>query len=269
MKAVCAVEGCVSGCRRGSSWCEKHHARWKRHGDPCVVLKRRRNSNDPLPTLRVCTACSCEKSLNDFSRSAKSGLGVKSVCKDCAAKQGRLYRERNIERERVRSRAYTASHLEQVAARKRRWREQNPDRAREADNAWRAANPLRVAATNKRVYERQRTDPQKRIENSISACINQSIRRGSKARRRTEEILGYSFHELKIHLERQFVPGMSWANYGNGDGHWHIDHIVPKAAFKYETPDCPEFRAAWALTNLRPLWDQENRQKHAKRLLLL
>ena len=59
------------------------------------------------------------------------------------------------------------------------------------------------------------------------------------------------------HLEVRFQPGMSWDNYGE----WHIDHIVPLAAFNYETPDDLDFGRAWALENLQPLWAKENIRK--------
>ena len=37
---LCTVEGCTAECRNGTSpYCEKHYSRWKRHGDPNVVLK--------------------------------------------------------------------------------------------------------------------------------------------------------------------------------------------------------------------------------------
>ena len=67
------------------------------------------------------------------------------------------------------------------------------------------------------------------------------------------------------HLERQFLPGMTWGNRGE----WHIDHIVPLASFTFTSPDDPEFRAAWALTNLRPLWAKDNIRKSAKRTHLI
>lgn len=39
MTVSCAVAGCAKPSRtRG--WCEKHYSRWKRHGDPSVVLRR-------------------------------------------------------------------------------------------------------------------------------------------------------------------------------------------------------------------------------------
>jgi len=67
------------------------------------------------------------------------------------------------------------------------------------------------------------------------------------------------------HIERQFTKGMSWDNIDK----WHIDHIVPVSSFKFETPDDPDFKACWALTNLRPLWAKENQTKHKRRFHLL
>lgn len=52
-------------------------------------------------------------------------------------------------------------------------------------------------------------------------------------------------------------------------GEWHVDHIVPLSSFDFATPDDPGFKAAWALTNLRPLWGLENMRKHAQRTHLI
>lgn len=68
------------------------------------------------------------------------------------------------------------------------------------------------------------------------------------------------------HLERQFVTGMSWKNFGRG---WQIDHIIPISLFSFDGIDCPEFKAAWALTNLRPLWAIENSAKGGRRIYLI
>jgi hypothetical protein len=58
---------------------------------------------------------------------------------------------------------------------------------------------------------------------------------------------------------------MTWDNMKE----WHLDHIVPKSAFTYASPDDPEFRACWALANLRPLWKKANLKKSAERTHLL
>lgn len=64
------------------------------------------------------------------------------------------------------------------------------------------------------------------------------------------------------HLESKFEPWMGWDNFGFYG--WHIDHIKPLAAFDYQTPDDPQFREAWALSNLRPLAAVDNWKKGSK-----
>lgn len=74
------------------------------------------------------------------------------------------------------------------------------------------------------------------------------------------EVFGFTIAELRAHLERQFSKGMDWQRFNAGE--IHIDHIRPLASFDLDAPD--ELRAAWALTNLRPLWAKDNLAKGAK-----
>jgi hypothetical protein len=82
---------------------------------------------------------------------------------------------------------------------------------------------------------------------------------------KTWAALGYTVEQLRDHLEKQFRGRMSWANMGK----WHIDHIVPISSFRISGLDDPEFRAAWALTNLRPLWKRDNMEKGSKQMFLI
>ena len=61
------------------------------------------------------------------------------------------------------------------------------------------------------------------------------------------------------HLEQHFTAGMTWENYGKQG--WEVDHIIPRSAFNYETPDDIDFKRCWSLNNLQPLWGQENWSK--------
>ena len=80
--------------------------------------------------------------------------------------------------------------------------------------------------------------------------------------------LGYTRRDLIRHLERQFTKGMSWDNYAGGkharSGVWVVDHIVPKRLFSEE-----DTLIAYALTNLRPLWMEDNMAKGCVRSHLL
>mgnify|MGYP003386492334 CR=1 FL=1 len=98
----------------------------------------------------------------------------------------------------------------------------------------------------------------------MSSAIRRALR-GSKQSATWPDLVGYSVDELRVHIERQFIKGMTWENMGE----WHIDHIIPASSFYYATPIDPGFKAAWALTNLRPLWATANMQKSNKREFLL
>ncbi|MDQ0996878.1 hypothetical protein QFZ34_002060 [Phyllobacterium ifriqiyense] len=112
--------------------------------------------------------------------------------------------------------------------------------------------------------EKRKTDPAYAISNRVSHQMRMALK-ARKSGRRWESLVGYSLNDLMRHLERQFIRGMSWENRGE----WHIDHILPLASFDFSTPECHAFKAAWALTNLRPLWSGENVSKGAKRLFLI
>ena len=102
------------------------------------------------------------------------------------------------------------------------------------------------------------------ISNRMRVGIWASLK-GTKKGRRWQHLVGYSLADLVRHLERQFESGMTWENIGE----WHIDHRIPLALFRYETETDADFKAAWALTNLQPLWAEDNMSKHDERRYLL
>jgi hypothetical protein len=125
-----------------------------------------------------------------------------------------------------------------------------------------------MAKRQRKAMARHRLKPGIRASGSISRGIMRSLRKigQPKGRRSWEAVVGYDTPTLRAHLERQWKRGMTWDNYGKA---WHIDHIVPVSAFAITGPDCPELRACWALSNLRPLWAEANMKKSARRLTLL
>lgn len=102
-----------------------------------------------------------------------------------------------------------------------------------------------------------------RLRCSISRYISHSLN-GKKNGRRWESLVGYSLNDLMRHLEKQFVDGMSWENYGMGKGKWSVDHIIPQSVFVYVDSSDLDFKRCWALENLRPMWGVENTSKADK-----
>lgn len=111
---------------------------------------------------------------------------------------------------------------------------------------------------------KRKADPTWRVSAHMRVLMHRALGR-NKAGRSWTEFVPYTLDQLMRHLERQFLPGMTWDNRDR----WHIDHIRPLASFNYSNASDPGFRDAWALTNLRPLWKEENHKKGAKRIYLL
>ena len=111
----------------------------------------------------------------------------------------------------------------------------------------------------KRIYELRRSKIHERIAASIRNRIREVLTVYNSPRsKRTKELLGCDFKQVKSHLESQFAEGMSWDNYGE----WHIDHRLPLARFDLTKGE--EQEKAFHYTNLQPLWAKDNMSKGAK-----
>jgi hypothetical protein len=110
-----------------------------------------------------------------------------------------------------------------------------------------------------RYNERYRTDPQFKIAVVLRKRVVLALKaRGASKSKSLRDLLGCSIPHLKAHLEARFAEGMTWANHGE----WHIDHIMPCAAFDLTRED--EQHRCFHYSNLQPLWAEENIRKSAK-----
>lgn len=179
----------------------------------------------------------------------------------------------------------------QLRAANKRWRDANKEkiagnrreyRKTEEFSKWRAAyfsNPEVKEKERARQRRQKATDAAKmkaaewqrnRRANSslrtlchrMSAMVSYHLnaRGKSKGGKSWQSMVPYSPAELAAHIERQFVDGMSWENFGE----WEIDHIVPVSSFSFSSPDDHDFKCCWALPNLRPLWRADNKSKGDK-----
>lgn len=194
-------------------------------------------------SLNKCTRCGEAKPIADFYRRPSGKLRM--PCRLCVGISYRLYRKDNSLKERERHRKYGKANLE---------------KGRAAASRYRDENRIRVRDTIRRSDAKRRSTPRGRLDNAMSAGIAGSLARNAKAGRSWQGLVGYSLENIMEHLELQFSEGMTWENYGQ----WHVDHIVPLSVFNYTATEHVDFRRAWSLTNLRPLWATENMRKHAR-----
>lgn len=224
---------------------------------------------------KKCTSCGVTKPVSEFNKNAKGKFGVRSRCAECGRQYhkelratqpdrtrgaAQRYKTRNREKISLAGKLYYEKNKARSAERRRVRYQENKEFELERNRRWAKRNPEAALALGRKSDAKRRATPRGKLDNAISAGVHRGLTSGAKSGRRTYEILGYSRDELMKWLERQFLPGMSWENYGD----WHIDHEIPLAVHNYETPDDIDFKRAWALTNLRPLWAKDNMSKGAR-----
>jgi hypothetical protein len=172
---------------------------------------------------------------------------------DVCSRASKLEGKRNASRKepaaakRLRQKRYYERHRERIASDRKM--KPTTAEARERSNARQRG---------------RRSNPQFVLHSRMTLSIRNCLKTG-KGGRSWQELVGYSCDDLRRHLERQFLKGMSWERMGE----WHIDHIIPASSFVFASAEDAEFKACWALTNLRPLWAEDNHRKGPKRLTLL
>jgi hypothetical protein len=177
-----------------------------------------------------------------------------------------VYRARHSEkhREAERRRRSKPEIIAKATALRRDYRNRSDKDRIASMNRYRSLSPEQRLVRNekRRAWEntKMRTDRQYSAAKSLRARIYHALKKGWKAAR-TIELLGCPVDECLSHIEGQWLPGMSWENWGVGrdNSTWHIDHITPVTAFDLTTEEGQ--RAAFSHKNLQPFWGSDNIRK--------
>lgn len=173
---------------------------------------------------------------------------------ECAKLKSKAFHGRN--REKI---------LGEMQSRNRDYYQSNSEKIKAQVNAYTKANyAWRREYANNWLREKTATDPRYKAMYASRRLLHRALGvAGQQKTAKTQDILGYTYDEVREHLERQFTKGMTWDNYGK----WHIDHIRPVKSFIEDGVTDPA--VINALTNLRPIWANENMTKGSKELFLL
>jgi hypothetical protein len=172
--------------------------------------------------------------------------------------KGRKCYLKHIEERRAAARTYHWEHRDEKLAYFRQW---YADPANHERHAQKSREWAQTHKEELRAYQRERSkQPLQRLNDQMSRYINRSLKEGKRGHH-WEDLVGYTLEDLVEHIGKQLEPGMTWENRGSV---WHIDHIIPKSAFHFESYNDPEFKKCWALSNLQPLWAHDNLSKNKK-----
>lgn len=214
----------------------------------CERNRRRAAGAEGLGASRQCKLCDAPFCLQN---------GMQFYCDACSE-------QRKRETASERNKRYRLLNGERLREQERKWREDNYLVKKERQARYVKRCPDRNKARYKRYYSSKKNDPMFALNYRMRHGIWRSVKENKKGQP-WEGFVKFTVDDLRTHLERQFLPGMGWHNMGQ----WHIDHVIPLALHKFDGPEDPDFRAAWSLPNLRPLWAEDNLKKNAKRLTLL
>jgi len=214
--------------------------------------------------MKVCSKCGKEKDLSaypvDKRRVSMPSRGIIPMCKDCRRTILSEQYEANKEQRKERMRLWHAKNRKKASDSHKQWYLKNAEYEKARVKKWGEENWDKVLASARRTIARKRGTPKGKLSDSMSHGIWKTLS-GSKAGRHWEELVGFTVNQLKRHIEKRFLPGMTWGNYGS---YWHIDHKLPIAVFNYNHPRDIDFRLCWSLKNLQPLEAKKNIIKSAK-----
>lgn len=160
----------------------------------------------------------------------------------------RLYTETHKEEKKVYDKRRRETNREARALEKKIYRESHLDHYRVYGKNYYATHKLQ-----RQIYKKYRwdNDPFYRLAELTRSRLVKVLRAGGyRKTSKTTAMLGCSWEELRAHLEKQFWPGMSWANLGD----WQLDHKIPLASAKTE----PELLNLCHYNNIQPLWADDN-----------
>ena len=144
----------------------------------------------------------------------------------------------------------------------KKWYQENKEKWNEYIKEYRDKNKEKIKEI-KRNYEKTRkaNDPLYKLISNFRTAIYTVLKENNLNKYgHYFGILQYSPEQLVEHLEKQFVDGMTWENYGE----WHVDHKLPITYFNFKEVGDEEFLKCWGLDNLQPMWGDENIKKSNK-----
>lgn len=141
------------------------------------------------------------------------------------------------------------------------YRNKNKNKIKEWKKLYYERNKVKIKNDVKRYQKsRKNTDPLFKFKSNIRTMINNLLKnRRYTKQSRTFDIVGCSFGEFIIYIEKQFESWMDWDNYGLYNGElnygWDLDHKEPIALAKTEE----DVIRLNHYTNLQPLCSYTNR----------
>jgi hypothetical protein len=164
---------------------------------------------------------------------------------------------------RAKQREYYQNHKQTIKAQAKKWQEANKEYYKAYGVEWRSKpenkeyqREYQAGYINEYNKNRKKVDENFNQRQYLRSWIHPAIVQ-NRITSKMEYIIGATSEEIRNHFEKLFKDNMTWENYGKNG--WEIDHIIALKDFDLSKEE--EQYKAFNLSNLRPLWKDENQHK--------
>ena len=189
-----------------------------------------------------CGKCKCLKKFNEFYKNKRKKDGYQNYCVSCMKKTQACSFQKHKKKRMAKSMEY-----------------QKCEKSKKYRREWAKRKYHTNEEHRKKVCHDSVAYCRRRLDNDVFFRIKHNIRnrmrkfiKGHDKSATTERLIGCTWDMLHEQFENQFEEGMTFDNYGK----WHIDHIVPCAAFSHEQESICHWHK-----NLQPMWASNNQKK--------
>ena len=208
--------------------------------------------------MKECSKCGETKDVSEYGKRKKNKDGLTCQCKSCISDKNKTYYQNNKERYKRWNRKNKLNNKERYKLVNEEWIRANKEHLRNYQREYQNTRYREDVSFKLRLL----------LNNRIRLSLKQS-REHKKNKVKTNKeyynkyfsVLDYSPEDLVEHIERQWIEGWDWNNYGEV---WVVDHIYPHSKLPYDSIEHPNYKKAWALRNLRPLSKEDNSSKSDK-----
>ena len=223
--------------------------------------------------MKKCKDCNECKLLELFGKNKSEPDGLSFYCKKCKCVRDKEGYQKHKDKRKKKDLEYVKNNRETVKNCKRKEYLKHKEKYLNNSKNYYYKNRDRILIENKVKFQKNKHkyneyakkrklyDVCYRIKCNLRSRLSTAIRNNQKKGSAIKD-LGCSIEFLKKHLESQFQDGMTWENYGNYNGKWNIDHILPLSSF--DLTDRKQLLKACHYMNLQPLWSIDNLKKSGK-----
>ncbi|SIP85958.1 Hypothetical protein PACV_243 [Pacmanvirus A23] len=216
---------------------------------------------------KICSKCKIVKAAVEFAKRKDTKSGLRSHCKLCVS-NNELYKNTakltgkiNYQNNKEKRKKYLEENKEILKTKRKERNAREDVKLKQKEYVEKNKDKMRKYKYNyNNIYQKNRRliDPKFKIACNLRGRLRDALN-GKNKSAKTMELLDCEPEFLKLYLELQFTPQMTWDNYGS---YWHIDHIKPCASFDLMNPEHQKQCFHWS--NLQPLEAIENIRKGAK-----